>query len=553
MYGVSIPSTSVCPGGRMRRSVVLLCAALCAQGVLTSCTLEEERVDQERTIALGGDSNLVPLFVAAGLEYGVPPEILATLSYELTRLRSVGGEHRHDERLLPVGVMALGEDLELASELAASSVDAVTRDPLSNIRAAAALLAHHSESMNVAPETLSQWRPAVESYASARTATVVMRQIERGWRAADVDGKIIVCSARNTVRPQVDGVGVVQQGLGFPGAHWNSAHSSNYRVANRGSEEIEKVVIHTTQGGYSGAISWFKDPVANVSAHYVIRSSDGDVTHMVDEKDVGWHAGQENNRSVGIEHEGYIDQPEVWYTESMYQESAALTFWLTQQYDIPIDREHIIGHVEGAGANHTDPGDGWDWDHYMELVANNGQAEFDATFRSLNAPSSMHSGEVAIVEVKLENTGDSSWGINETRVGTQMPQDRESLFYVDGSWLSTSRPSGASAAGFSPGSVGTFRFEIQAPIVDASTRYSEKFQLVQNGEEWFGPVFSMDIDVLPQAQSVSTSSETLPLVLEPSEPAEPGFLTGGCSVHHDKSGGWPFLAGLFFLWRRRRS
>lgn len=37
-------------------------------------------------------------------------------------------------------------------------------------------------------------------------------------------------------------------------------------------------MIHVTQGSYAGTISWFKDAAAQVSAHYVIRSSDGQIT-----------------------------------------------------------------------------------------------------------------------------------------------------------------------------------------------------------------------------------------------------------------------------------
>ena len=38
------------------------------------------------------------------------------------------------------------------------------------------------------------------------------------------------------------------------------------------------------------------------------------------------------------------------------------------RYGIPVDREHIIGHVEVPGTDHTDPGPGWDWKKYLRLV-----------------------------------------------------------------------------------------------------------------------------------------------------------------------------------------
>jgi hypothetical protein len=61
-----------------------------------------------------------------------------------------------------------------------------------------------------------------------------------------------------------------------------------------------------------------------VSSHYVVRSSDGQITQMVAEKDTAWHARSANPYSIGIEHEGYVDQPS-WFTDAMYRSSAALT------------------------------------------------------------------------------------------------------------------------------------------------------------------------------------------------------------------------------------
>lgn len=52
----------------------------------------------------------------------------------------------------------------------------------------------------------------------------------------------------------------------------------------------------------------------------------------------------------------------------MYRSSAALTKHLATRYNIPKNRSHIIGHSEAPGADHTDPGPNWDWNHYMELI-----------------------------------------------------------------------------------------------------------------------------------------------------------------------------------------
>lgn len=164
--------------------------------------------------------------------------------------------------------------------------------------------------------------------------------------------------------------GIAHASTDYGPAAWVPASSSNYTVSSRESSyPINYVIIHTTQGSYSGTISWFQNPSAQVSAHYVVKSSNGAVTQMVREKDVAWHAGNwtYNTQSIGIEHEGFVEQ-DGWYTEAMYQSSAAIVRSVTAKYGIPRDRSHIIGHNEVPGATHTDPGPRWNWSYFMSLV-----------------------------------------------------------------------------------------------------------------------------------------------------------------------------------------
>jgi N-acetyl-anhydromuramyl-L-alanine amidase AmpD len=129
------------------------------------------------------------------------------------------------------------------------------------------------------------------------------------------------------------------------------ASPNNYTEAYRPySNSLNKIIIHVTQGSWSGAINWFQNPNSRVSAHYVVRSSDGFI-----------------QTSIGIEHEGFVSDPK-WFTEPMYDSSAKLSAYICKAYAIPIDRSHIIGHVEIPGTNHTDPGVYWDWAKYMNYI-----------------------------------------------------------------------------------------------------------------------------------------------------------------------------------------
>ena len=135
-----------------------------------------------------------------------------------------------------------------------------------------------------------------------------------------------------------------------------------------GIDSYDYVVVHTMQGSYGGTISWFQNPAAVVSTHYVMRASDGEVTQMVLDKDRAYHVGNSNRYALGIEHEGFVDEPDKYYTWATYSASAYLTRWLTIKHAIPVDRQHIVGHSELPSQTHTDPGNGWNWDLYMALI-----------------------------------------------------------------------------------------------------------------------------------------------------------------------------------------
>src|SRR5690606_24122167 len=126
-----------------------------------------------------------------------------------------------------------------------------------------------------------------------------------------------------------------------------------------------------------------------------------------------------------------------------------------------------------------------------------GQPRFDAAAAAADLPTQMVSGEERVVWFEFRNDSNVTWGLNETRLGTADPQDRESPFFVDGNWLSPSRATGADHSNYGPGATGRFTFMIRAPEVDEPTAFVESFQLVQEGVTWFGPVVSMTIEVIP--------------------------------------------------------
>jgi len=146
---------------------------------------------------------------------------------------------------------------------------------------------------------------------------------------------------------------------------------------------VSAVAIHTMQGSYAGSISWFQNNPSSVSAHYLIRSSDGQVTQMVRESQAAHHIGSENSYTLGIEHEGYVNNAS-WYTTAMYNASAALTRHFCARYSISCASAYngpahsgvvvlsssirIKGHQHFPNNTHVDPGINWDWPRYYGLL-----------------------------------------------------------------------------------------------------------------------------------------------------------------------------------------
>lgn len=185
---------------------------------------------------------------------------------------------------------------------------------------------------------------------------------------------------RGTAEQPATDVGIASTDYGP--AIWKPAHSTNYTASR--SAAVSAVTVHTTQGSYAGAISWFQNSSANVSAHYVIRSSDGQVTQMVRNAHTAWHVGNQNSYTLGIEHEGWVNNSS-WYTDAMYSASAALVRNFCSKYsaiscasaykgaassgiNVLATSVKIKGHQHYAGQTHTDPGINWNWSKYYNLI-----------------------------------------------------------------------------------------------------------------------------------------------------------------------------------------
>jgi N-acetyl-anhydromuramyl-L-alanine amidase AmpD len=381
--------------------------------------------------AADSQNNRAQLFSDAAKEFNVPVNVLLAVSYNESRWDTHGSQASVDGGY---GLMNLTSSsalqvdgrgdpsrpvtpkvdttktytLDEASKLLDTSTDSLKHDDKQNIRGAAAVLAEYAKQTNdgTLPSNASDWYAAVakfsgnsDSQTAQDFADSVYQTMQSGAQRQTSDKQVVTLD-KNTVNPNKSLLGRLHLknqtktqpngtdcpsdltcrfvSAGYAANGTDPADYGNYDPANRPKDmQIKYIVIHDTEGSYDSAIDHFQDTTSYVSAHYVIRSSDGAVTETVRPKDVAWGAGNwyMNMHSINIEHEGFASDGAGWYTEAMYQSSAKLVRYLAKQYNISLDRQHIIGHDEiskvsvgGVAASHWDPGAYWDWNHYMDLV-----------------------------------------------------------------------------------------------------------------------------------------------------------------------------------------
>lgn len=130
---------------------------------------------------------------------------------------------------------------------------------------------------------------------------------------------------------------------------------------------VDAIVIHCTEGDAASVRAWFRNPDAEVSAHYMVRK-DGGIEQFVDEDDKAFHAGQPvrptaalvlerapwtpNSWAIGVEHES-SGREEL--TDAQRAASYELIADIVRRRAIPVDRDHIIAHRE-VKASKTCPG-----------------------------------------------------------------------------------------------------------------------------------------------------------------------------------------------------
>ena len=368
-------------------------------------------------------------FERYSIEFNIPVDVLKAVAYVETRFDlniHPNKKFGHNGIPLSFGIMGLHDDdwfghsLIEASNLIKADPNLVLKDYSLNIKAAASLLSKYATELSINRKNLNQWKTVFELYSGIPQNEIkpfysfdALKVLNEG---TNINGISI------SSHPEVD-ISVFDENVNpknklkniqdinstdYPPAVWDP--SPNFTL-----DSITQLfaVVHDTEGSFGGSLSWLKNPVAQASAHYIIRSSDGYIVQMVREQNKAWHVRSWNPYMLGVEHEGFVNNP-AFFTEAMYQSSAALYRHFVQKFNIPLDRNHIIGHNEWQNPNwvnwinqnfpqidptdntHTDPGPFWDWNHFISLIQSGAAAPQVVTSFPLNNDSAWVSTKIKI-------------------------------------------------------------------------------------------------------------------------------------------------------------
>ena len=147
-----------------------------------------------------------------------------------------------------------------------------------------------------------------------------------------------------------------------------SQYSPNFSKNIRKNKDINFIIIHYTgMQSRIAAIKRLLNPKSKVSCHFFIDRK-GQISKMVDENKVAWHAGKSkwknfrnlNKNSIGIElankgHEFGYEK----FTKSQINNLIKLCLYLKKKFKIK--NSNVLGHSDIAPIRKLDPGEKFPW------------------------------------------------------------------------------------------------------------------------------------------------------------------------------------------------
>jgi len=367
-------------------------------------------------------------FDKAAKEFGVPAPLLKAIGSVESNWTQIGPSIDRGWGIMHLVQNEMINTLSEAALVSGLSEDSIKEDPETNIRAAAALLADYAGSDIVGDTDISKWFEASQKfsglsleelrYSQART---YFEKIKSGYNSKTIWGENIVLSSFPKLKvPHVN----IKNTKKSASADYPPA-ISDITTCNFGTGRnhvIDTWVNHWIGvGTYAGAISWFHTcrPAAPSSAHFVIRSSDGEITQVVRVANTAYHAGAtgqpyNNSRSIGVEHEATATNPSLWNSIPMLDASTEMACYFSDLYNIPTTRSlpGIREHSDMPGTS-TDCAGSIPWTSWMNKFTTciNGGTfpELDCSQAVLISCGITYSGDSSTDPSNVETYGCNNW------------------------------------------------------------------------------------------------------------------------------------------------
>ncbi|RYY68616.1 MAG: hypothetical protein EOO13_11830, partial [Chitinophagaceae bacterium] len=300
-------------------------------------------------------STLNKYFNQAAAEFEIPVPILKAIAQVQSNWAQVSESLYGSWGVMGIIENNFTKQISQAAVLLHTDAASIKNDAKTNIRAAAALLRAYQQDQP-SSSNLEDWFSSVKKMTGLvdeqlrhELALRIFNVLSNGAKTVTLWGEIINIDPVNvslrqniTDPPPSSGQGQNQtEAVDYPLALENlTTCTSNFGTRPVGAVINFYFVHYVATGTYQGAIDWFKTCTptpSGVSAHYVVRNSDGQVTQVVREANRAFSQGVAlyNNEGIGVEHEVLATNLTMWDSEPMLASATALCADVCERNAIP--------------------------------------------------------------------------------------------------------------------------------------------------------------------------------------------------------------------------
>lgn len=163
--------------------------------------------------------------------------------------------------------------------------------------------------------------------------------------------------------------------MSLPNKVWipNTNHHPIRRLDHGPLRTVELIIIHINDGSTAGTLNWWTQTGHEADGAHLQISKNGQAFQTMALDRETWHCPPVNERSVGIEHEGFSRAEPAHAHDSrphvQLHASANRAAWILHECNLgrPSEGHNILPHSHYQAGGHPNCPGPWPWDTYMEL------------------------------------------------------------------------------------------------------------------------------------------------------------------------------------------